>query len=331
MAYSTKERILDALMSKKDYISGEELAEAIGVSRTSVWKHINTLRKEGYEILSVTNKGYMLDANPVQLSESGVSHLLKPLGFDTVRFYDSIDSTNLEAKRQANHISGEAVFISMEQTAGKGRRGRTWVSPKNAGIYMSLLLRPSIEPREASQLTLLAALAVQESVGQAFQVDVQIKWPNDLVLDKKKVCGILTEMSAEIDYLNYVVIGIGINIEKQQFPEDISHMATSIGNQLEGPIQTEQLNQYIYGVCSTLKDLEAAFEGQRNLSFVKEKYEKACVNVGQTLSIHSRQGEYIGEGLGINPTGELLVKQADGTIQEVQSGEVSVRGIYGYV
>lgn len=331
MKKSTKENVLEALLETSDYVSGEELSTRFGVSRTSIWKHIKKLKEEGYSITSVTNKGYSLIENPSGIVESLLNHDLSMLGIDTVRVYDTIDSTNLEAKRQASKGVKSGLFIAREQTLGKGRRGRQWVSSKDSGIYMSLLLRPNIEPRKASMLTLLAGLAVKKSIQEAYGLEARIKWPNDLVIGKRKVCGILTEMNAEIDYLNYVVIGIGINMTKQVFSEDIQEIATSLSNELQFEIHSDTYETFIVTIAKYIVTYMKQLEIKGDLSFIKADYESACLNVSGELKIEARDETYTCQGLGINELGELLVEKTDGTVKAVYSGEVSVRGLYGYV
>ena len=229
-----KSKILKELKNADDYISGQQLCERLGVSRTAVWKHIKALRAEGYEIDSVTNKGYKLMMEPDLLTKEEVASCLhtKWLGKD-LHCYETMDSTNLEIRRLAEAGAGHGtVAITEEQTMGNGRRGRSWLAEAGAGIAMSFLLKPQIEAQNSSMLTLVTALAVNEAICETTGIRAKIKWPNDIIVNGKKICGILTEMSLQMDEINYIVVGLGINVNIDHFPEDLSDKATSL--QIEG-------------------------------------------------------------------------------------------------
>ena len=237
-----KTKILNALRKSDGYVSGQALCNMLGVSRTAVWKVINQLKEEGYVIEAVQNKGYHITQYPDILTSSEIMSQLTCVdtGSTTgiireVVYYDETDSTNNEAKRAAerDNAADGTLYITESQTGGRGRRGRNWVSPAGSGIWMSLLLRPDIAPVNASMLTIVAAMAVQEAIHKVLTEDghdaeCRIKWPNDIVLNKKKVCGILTEMSAEMDYIHYVVIGMGINVNTTEFDDSIKATASSL-------------------------------------------------------------------------------------------------------
>ena len=227
---TVREKVLHALLESEKFISGEQLSVELGVSRTSVWKAIKKLKEDGFNIKAVNNKGYKMTQNPDGLVESLLTHDLTKRGFDMVRLFDTIDSTNLEAKRQAESFSGNGIFIAKEQTLGKGRRGRTWESPKGTGNYMSYLLRPEIEPMAASMLTLIAGLAVCNSMIDLYEIDVRIKWPNDIVIGGKKLCGILTEVVTAKNGEKGIIAGVGINVNqgKAAFSGELSELATSV-------------------------------------------------------------------------------------------------------
>ena len=225
-----KTRILKELKEAGDYISGQELCEKLQVSRTAVWKHIKALREEGYRIDSVTNKGYKLLDSPDSITAEEIGSDLDTewLGRN-LRYYETIDSTNLEIRRLAEEGAPHGTTaVAEEQTSGKGRRGRSWLGKAGCGIWMSFLLRPQIAVENSSMLTLITALAVEKAVGEETGLQCQIKWPNDIIVNGKKLCGILTELSAQMDELNYVVVGIGINANMQEFPDDLRDKATSL-------------------------------------------------------------------------------------------------------
>ena len=230
-----KTKILRQLRTTNEYVSGQMLCDELGVSRTAVWKAINQLKEEGYTIEAVQNKGYKITGYPDILTAEEIETQLNP--GDTVKkvvYAPEIDSTNNEAKRNAeNGAKDGTLYITESQTGGRGRRGRQWVSPSGSGIWMTLLLRPQINPANASMLTIVAAMAVTMAIRRAVaetgaDVECHIKWPNDVVINKKKVCGILTEMSAELDCIHYVVIGIGINVNTTEFADEIKETASSL-------------------------------------------------------------------------------------------------------
>lgn len=327
---SNKDRVLELIRDCEDYISGQEICEKLGISRTAVWKNINLLKEEGYVIEAVRNKGYRLVMNTSQLSRAEII-----LGMNTKEIgrklvvTEELDSTNNEVKRMAEQGAENGLLVvSNSQTAGKGRRGRYWESPKGSNIYMSLLLRPGFLPERASMLTLVAALAVREAVFYVTGISTQIKWPNDLVYKGKKICGILTEMSAEADYINHVVIGIGINTNIKEFPEEIRKTATSL--LLESGKNIDR-NSLISAFCNSFERKYECFKEKKNMTLLLDEYNENLVNNGRVVRIIESSGEYEGISKGIDEEGKLTVKIEDGTVKRIMSGEVSVRGVYGYV
>ncbi len=327
------EEILKKLRDAGDYVSGQELCEYYGVSRTAIWKVIRQLEKDGYEIEAQNNKGYRLvereDADLFSKVEIESRLETAWVGRKLV-FHSETGSTNLDAKELAE--SGEAsgaVVVADMQTAGRGRRGRGWVSPAGKDIYMTIMLRPQCRPEKASALTLVMALAVLEAVSELIPQPCGIKWPNDIVVNGKKVCGILTEMSAELDGIHYVVIGAGINVNQETLAEEISGMATSLC------IESGQRSDRAKLVARVLYFFEkyyAVFEKSWDFSGLVDKYNQFLVNRGREVRVLDPKGAYDGTAIGINEQGELLVeRKSDGQTVQVYAGEVSVRGIYGYV
>ena len=328
-----KSDILALLRSSKDYVSGQQLCAQFGVSRTAVWKAINQLKEDGYQIEAVSHKGYRLLESPDILSESEIlSRLTTDWAGRTLHYFDETGSTNIDAKRYAEEGEphGTTVVANM-QSAGRGRRGRLWQSPAGSAIYMTILLKPRFIPDKASMLTLVMALSVADAIAEATGLSAGIKWPNDVVVNKKKVCGILTEMNVELDYIQYVVIGVGINVNNnspEEFPEEIRQTATSL--KIESGMQISR--------AALLERVLAHFEKNYNiftrtldLSALMEAYDSRLLNLNAEVRVLDPKGEYTGIARGINPTGELLVEKENGEVVPVYAGEVSVRGLYGYI
>lgn len=327
---STKTKILRVLRETEGYISGQELCEQLGVSRTAVWKYMKQLKEEGYEIQAVQNKGYCLTEVPDVLGESEIkSRLNTRWAGRKVYFYDEIDSTNTQAKRLAEDGAPSGILVVSDcQVKGKGRRGRTWESPKASAIYMTLMLRPRILPERASMLTLVMGLSVVQAIRSVLHIETSIKWPNDVVLNKKKLVGILTEMNAQMDYIEYLVIGIGINANMGHFPQELQDKATSLQIELGHPVNRAEL------VAATMKCFEEnyeIFEKTQDLSGLIEAYHAVLANYNQPVRVLEPGNEYSGIARGINKKGELLVEREDGSVKTVYAGEVSVRGLYSYV
>lgn len=244
--------------------------------------------------------------------------------------FENIDSTNKKAKELANKGCSHGTLVTADsQEAGIGRRGRSWTSEKGAGIYMSMVLRPEIETDKASMLTLVAAMAVEKAIQSVceYQSQLLIKWPNDIVLNKKKICGILTEMSLNGTEIDYIIVGIGINVSNTLFPAEIAQTASSIFLETGLNIDREVL---INEVWKQFVVHYEQFLQTKDLSLFKEEYEQALVNKEEKVKVLDPLGEYTGIAKGITNTGELIVDTGTG-FKYVSGGEVSVRGIYGYV
>lgn len=327
-----KSAVLDELKKNKGkYISGEELSRKIGVSRTSVWKYINKLKEEGYVIDSSTNKGYVLIESPDALYPNEIKGLMntKLIGKEIV-FLESVDSTNSYAKKMGEEEFQEGTLvIAEEQTAGRGRLGREWISPKGKGIWMTIMLKPDIKPEQAAQITLIAAFAVVLGIKNICNIDAMIKWPNDVVVNGKKLCGILTEMGAEIDRINYLIVGIGINanIDEMDFANSGLDIATSLKVQKGEDIDRKIL---ISDIIKNFEKLYIDFIERGSIEYIIKNYKKVSATLGKEIRILAKGEEWNGIALDINSHGHLMVKMDDGKIEEISSGEVSVRGIYDY-
>ena len=327
-----KEEILRLLRSADGYISGQELCNRFGVSRTAVWKAINQLKEAGYEIEAQQNKGYRLMAAPDLMTEAEIKSLMHTDWVaKEVLYFDTIDSTNTKAQELAEkgYPSGTLV-VADKQESGKGRRGRSWVSPSGTGIFMTLMIKPDINPNNASMLTLVAALAVAKAITSVTGEEAMIKWPNDIVVNGKKVCGILTEgsLSAETLQCAYAVLGIGINVHNESFPEEISQMASSL--MIEAGGKRFHRAQIIAETMSYFEQYYDTFLKTQDLSALVREYDELLVNRNKSVRVLDPKEPFDGKAMGITPKGELIVDTWESR-KLVSSGEVSVRGIYGYV
>lgn len=326
---TVKTMILKMLKEADGYVSGQDICEELQVSRTAVWKVIKQLQEEGYQIEAVRNKGYCLEKSADVITKAELSSCMDSqwMGKNLV-YYDETDSTNTRAKTLAEQGAPSGTLVVADcQLSGKGRRGRSWVSPRFTDIYMTLILKPQIAPSCASMLTLTAAMAVSEGIKEVTGLKTEIKWPNDLVYDGKKVCGILTEMSAELDCIHYVVVGIGSNVNSSEIANEIVNTATSLRIGLGSPVSRSAL---IAAVIRWFEFYYQKFLDREDLSLLMDEYNEKLVNLGREVRVLAPSGDFCAVSKGINKSGELLVELEDGTVQKVVSGEVSVRGIYGY-
>lgn len=244
-------------------------------------------------------------------------------------FYESIDSTNLQAGREAELGAPHGTLVVADkQMQGRGRRGRQWDSPSNANIYFTILLRPKFEPNQASMLTLLMAYCVAKAIAIETGEQALIKWPNDVVMNGKKVCGILTELKVEKGSIEHVVIGVGINVCKQEFSHEIVDKATCIETECGQQISRSAL---VARIMIELEDNYNDFIIAKDLSPIVEEYNAILVNKDAQVCVLDPLGEFRGIARGVTHTGELLVETQEGEWKEIYAGEVSVRGIYGYV
>ncbi len=325
-ANTAKDKVLLLLKGSSDYISGEELSQRMGITRSAIWKYIKSLRDEGYQIDSVTNKGYKLvDSNNVLNAielEEGLQ--TKNLGKKII-FLQSVDSTNQEVKRQAvNDAPHGTVVVAEQQFMGKGRLGRMWSSPPGTGIWFSFLLRPQITPSEIAGITLAAGLGVCKAIRQFTGLNALIKWPNDVIVGNKKICGILTEMTAEDDRVEYAVVGIGINVNMTEFAPEIRNKATSIAVETGSPINRADLFKVVlkwveYYIDMYLTDIEKS---------IIPEYTSLCATVGRQVTVTRGNNILRGNAVSVDSLGDLNVKLENGKIIAVNSGEVTVQGIY---
>ncbi|HRT27879.1 MAG TPA: biotin--[acetyl-CoA-carboxylase] ligase [Syntrophales bacterium] len=321
---STKDHILRYLKENKgNWVSGEFLSLKTNVSRSAVWKHMLRLKEEGYVIESSRKKGYVLLQSSDLLLVSEIQEGLRTriFGKQEVFHHLETDSTNLRAKILADQGAPEGTLVVAEsQAGGKGRKGRSWFSPAGKGLYASLILRPALPPTEAPRLTLLTAVAAAEALLALAPVPVRIKWPNDITVNGKKLAGILTQASTEVDVLDYVVVGLGVNVNiaEEEFPDDLRDSATSL------LIETGATHPRIGMLRLYLEAFEEWYDRFRQSGFlpVLERWKELSDVIGRQVSVHVFNHRHTGEVLDVDPDGALILRDREGVLQKIVSGDI---------
>lgn len=321
-----------SLLRKEDgeFLSGEQLSERLELSRTAVWKAVKALRQEGYEIEARAGMGYRLVSAPNVLTEAEIRNDLK--GERDLRCFETIDSTNTYARQIALEGAADGTAVIADcQTAGRGRMGRSFQSPRGKGIYLSVLFRPDLPPERLMPVTALAGLAVCDAVERLCGVRPGLKWPNDPVLGNRKLCGVLTEMAleGETGRVQHLVVGIGINVlqTREDFQEEVAEIATSLQMELGKPVSRPRLAALL------LEELDRVYGALRSgdLSAYLAAYRRDCVNLGKTVRLIGGEDRETVTAVDVDESFGLVVRMPDGSEKVVRSGEVSVRGLYGYV
>lgn len=329
-----KETIFALLNERRgEFVSGEAISAALGITRAAIWKSISALRAQGYEIEAVSGRGYCLRALPDVLTEQTVRAALGTAGTVGARIdcFDSIDSTNAYLKRAAlDGAPDGTVAVAAEQTNGRGRRGRSFESAAGRGVYLSVLLRPALAPRQLLPLTGLAAVAMCRAVESVCAAQVQIKWTNDLVLNGKKLCGILTELSVEGESgaLQYAVVGIGVNVSqrREDFGDEVAEIATSLLRETGENVSRAAL------AAAMIRELDALYAALRSgdTGGYLEEYRRRCVTIGREVRLLWQDTKERVFALDVDEEFGLVVRRESGAVETIRTGEVSVRGLYGY-
>lgn len=324
-----RDKVINIILdNNKEFISGEEISKRLGITRSAVWKHIKSLKEEGYNIESINKKGYRLVEKPKDLlSAQNIGYGLNTrfVGKHIIHL-ETIDSTNSYAKQIASEQSNGTVIISEEQTKGRGRLGRLWDSKAYEGIWMSIILKPEMLPYKAPFLTIIAGVSIAKALNN-LGVNVGIKWPNDLILNDKKLCGILTELSAEIEQINHIVLGIGMNVKNKSFPSEIENIATSLYKEGYEISRVDIVREILVQLEKYYMD----YINDNNNEEIIDLYKEYSVVLNKKIYILKNDEKELVECVDINLYGNLIVKKKDGSIIEIMSGEVSIRGEYGYV
>jgi BirA family transcriptional regulator, biotin operon repressor / biotin---[acetyl-CoA-carboxylase] ligase len=305
------------------FVSGEAMCQYCGVSRTAIWKHIKELQDAGYRIEAVRNKGYRLLQAPDLVTASEIREGLttQVLG-QSIVYRDTIDSTNTLAQQLAadGALDGTLV-IADEQTAGRGRRGRQWFSPPHSGVWMSLILRPQLPLAHAAQITLATAVALSRALTRVTGVHAGIKWPNDILFDGKKCCGILTEMHAEFDQVHYLVVGIGINVNvpAEDFPPELASIATSLQAIKGEPLSRAKV---VRTVLEEFEPLYRRYVSEGGFATLRDDWKKSNITLGKEIVAQTAQGEIRGRALDIDEFGVLMVERGDGQVEKIYSADI---------
>lgn len=322
---SVKSSVLEILENRRgESVSGNEIAEVLGVSRNAVWKSIKQLRDEGYSILAGTNKGYCLEQGNDILSAEGIKPYLKTKAFGRrIEVFKTIDSTNNYGKVLAGQKAEHGTLVLSDmQTGGRGRLSRPFYSPAGAGIYMSLLLRPKLPLEQSVMITSCAAVAVAQAVERITGAETKIKWVNDVFTGGKKLCGILTEagMDFESGTLDYAVVGMGINVTNKAFPEELKDVATSIEMECQKDFSRNQL------IAEVLNVFEPYYEQLSEKKFLDEYIRRSNI-LGKEVTVYEGTSFYPATAVAIDEAARLIIRTPDGTEKALNSGEVSVRSL----
>lgn len=319
---STKEKVIEELLNSKEYISGETLAQKLGVGRNSVWKAVKQLQEEGFNIQAINNKGYILKDTGDILTRELIKNFLDKNDKREIIVLDETDSTNNYAKDLARKgaENGTAVIADC-QTAGKGRMGRSFYSPRGTSIYLSIILRPQTDMETSQLITSCAAVAAAQAIDKICGTDVKIKWVNDLFLNGKKICGILTEASVnfEIGQPEYAVVGIGINVKsiKNIFPQELLNVAASIEDETGKTVSRAEI------IAEILKNMDALTKNLSDTSFL-EDYRRRSFIVGNRVSVSKFGREIPALAVGISHNAGLIVRYDDGAEETLNSGEARI-------
>lgn len=324
-----RKAVLELLKNNSgQYISGEDISRLLNVSRTAVWKHIRALKQVGYEIEAHSRLGYALRQNTGRLLPEEIkNHLTSKILGREIHYFSEVDSTNNEAKKLAAGGCPEGTIVVAErQNTGRGRLARGWFSPYGKGIWLSVVLRPPFNPMDAAKCTLMSAVAVNRAVNAVTHAGCGIKWPNDILWQGRKVVGILTEMSAEMDAVNYVVIGMGINvnIDPHEFPGEIAATATSLA--VAAGCQISRLKL----LTAILAELELVYDTVKTAGFapVLAEWKTQSVTLGRQVDVHGVDRSFTGLAVDIDADGALLVETTNGR-ERVLAGDVSIRPVAG--
>lgn len=325
MQSTVRKKLLDAFTEHNgEFLSGQYLADLIGCSRTAVWKHIEDLRHEGFELEGIRRKGYRIINAPDHVTANEIRLGLRTSIIGSqIHYKETVDSTQKIAQRLGlENVPEGTVVIAEEQVGGRGRLNRVWHSPKNTGVWMSIILRPNIPIPKTPQLTLLTAVAIVQAINDCTSIEAHIKWPNDILVNGKKLTGILTELQAEADRVHSVIIGIGINVNqtKTDFPEELQSIATSLLIEKGQHVNRAELIRAVFTRMEKLYKLylEVGFEP------IKLLWESYAISVGKIITARTFSGSITGKALGITEDGVLKIEDNEGVIHHIYSADIDI-------
>ena len=313
-----QKEILEFLKKKEGYVSGEEISQHLAISRQALWKHIQELRDLGFDIAAVPHLGYRFLSSPDRLLPFEISSDLQTKFLGRKIYYFERVSSTMDVAMQlgAQNTPEGTLVIAESQSKGRGRLGRSWISPKYKGIYVSLILRPKMLPAQVSTLTLMAAVSICEAVRQTSGLEVQIKWPNDILMDNKKLGGILTELEAELDATNFVTIGIGLNVNNSRAELDNSAISLreAAGHSFN---RVELLREILRKIEKNYLILQ-----KKGALAILEKWRSYNITLGRRVKVVCRKEHLEGEAVDIDTDGGLLVRRESGLIDKFMAGDV---------
>lgn len=323
---TTDAKILAALRGNPEGVSGAQLAEQLAISRAAVWARIEALREVGYEIVAGPHHGYRLVSSPDALhADDLLAHLgdsPRIIGRDIQVFKETTSTNDIVEKLARDGVREGVVVFAESQTRGRGRLGRKWISPANKGLWFSILLRPRLHPQESTQLTIASAVALRRAIISATGLRPEIKWPNDLLIGGKKVAGILTELSAEVDRVHHIILGIGVdvNVAASELPAAIRPIATSLKIETGLDISRVEL------AASILRELDHDYArlGMGKFSAVADEWEAGCATIGRNVSVRMGDRQINGRAESLDDDGALLVRTEHGHLERVIGGDVTL-------
>jgi len=320
----TKDELLRYLREEQgNWISGEKVSRRIGVSRSAIWKQVSRLRQEGYVIRSSSKKGYLFLGTPEMLLPAEIREGIgtEVFGRKEIVYFPELDSTNRKAKELAAEGAPEGTLVvAEEQTRGRGRIGRSWHSPFQTGIYMSLILRPKLPPNEAPKITLVTGVAVAEALLAVTPLKPDIKWPNDILVRGRKICGILTETSTEMDAIDFVVVGVGMNVNTREFPDDLKEIATSVS------LETGKTFDRVMLMREFLRQFEHLYTTFLHSGFesIGKRWSELSILLGKDVSVHMIDRTCKGRVMELDRDGALIIKGEHGELEKIYSGDIHI-------
>src|SRR5580700_3068096 len=322
---TTDAKILSALRKYTDGISGADLAEQLRISRAAIWSRIEELRKVGYDIEASPHRGYRLVDEPdALLADDLLARLGKTrvIGRDIHVFEQTTSTNDLVEKLARDGVREGVVVFAESQTRGRGRLGRKWISPTRKGLWFSILLRPNLRPQETTQLTVASATALRRAIFSQTNLQPEIKWPNDILIGGKKVVGILTEMSAELDRVRHVILGIGIDVnqEAHEFPSELRKIATSLKIECGESVSRPAL------AIAVLRELDKDYSRicARKFSEVSEEWVEHCGTIGRDVTVQIGDRKIRGRAESLDDDGALVLRTEHGRLQRITGGDVTV-------